>query len=894
MSIEGESSTSASRSLDARVLHRALSASLFGSEAGPAALGPYHLVRRIGAGGMGLVFEACDSRTGQRLALKILRERGPQALQRLKREFRALSDLHHPNLVQLYELSIDGHDPFITMELVEGCRLVEYVRPAGQLDPARLEHVLRQLIDAVSTLHAAGKLHRDLKPSNLLVRPDGQLVLLDFGLAQAVGGGDEASGTPAYMAPERLLGQPATTASDWFSVGVLAHEALRTVACAEDIAAGEDGVLVHEAPVACAQDIATSAHAAPRDHLGHLALDLLQLSTRLRDSDPAARPSSEELRAAFGLPALEASPLPPVGFHGLETPFVGREGELERLHDTFARVATGACAIVYLHGEPGIGKSALAKRFMEQLRSGPSTLLAGRCYEHELIPYNAADGLVDALAQHLEQLPEGDPARAPREGASELVRLFPALRGAFQGDVADLGTTSVDPHRLRQRAFAALRALVQALAASSPLVIHLDDLQWGDVDSAQLLLELLAAPAPAPLLFIASYRTADKDGSACVRALQESWPLTHIDVHELEVGPLLDEPALTLARGLAQGSLGEGTLLSLTKEAGGSPLFLRALVLHQVRASSSEITLGATSFQQLLGSALLELPEPSRELLYMITLAGRPIARELLLRASAHIRPDATWAQHLARLQRTGLARGVRGPGGMLESYHDRVRTGVAETIEPAMRRRLHAALAAAEATSRQPDAEFLAYQYLGAGERDNAARFAEVAGDRAFDAVALERAAELYTLALDGAVGPRSPALIEKLANAIAFSGRCEQAAPLYLEAAEASDPQRALKLRLRAAEMLLRAGRFAASTEVAKPVLRAVGLGYPRSIPGVLLSVVADAAKIELRIRRRPIHEILPHRAPTAREELRAEVSVRAPPEHRGPSPFVLTARA
>src|SRR6476619_6726274 len=171
----------------------------------------FSLVRRLGEGGMGIVYEAIDRDRGLHVALKTLRETSPDTLLRLKNEFRALHELHHPNLVALGELIEQAGWWFFTMELIDGVDVVRWVRPAGRLDEARLRAVLPQLVGALSALHRVGKVHRDVKPSNVMVTPAGRVVLLDFGLTTRVAVDDTLSsgsnvGTTDYMAPEQTAG----------------------------------------------------------------------------------------------------------------------------------------------------------------------------------------------------------------------------------------------------------------------------------------------------------------------------------------------------------------------------------------------------------------------------------------------------------------------------------------------------------------------------------------------------------------------------------------------------------------------------------------------------------------------------------------------------------------
>src|SRR5262245_3405468 len=171
----------------------------------------FSLVRKLGQGGMGVVYEAVDVERGARVALKTLPRFHPVALYRFKQEFRTLANLAHESLVPLYELISDGTTWFFTMELIEGVDFLTYVHrtvsgaeaddethgglePKCWADPDRLRSTMRQIVEGVLHLHDHGILHRDLKPSNVLVRRDGRVAILDFGLVtqlDAVGGQDE-------------------------------------------------------------------------------------------------------------------------------------------------------------------------------------------------------------------------------------------------------------------------------------------------------------------------------------------------------------------------------------------------------------------------------------------------------------------------------------------------------------------------------------------------------------------------------------------------------------------------------------------------------------------------------------------------------------------------------
>jgi len=188
----------------------------------------FEIRRRLGAGGMGVVYAAYDRERNAQVAIKTLRSLSPDRIARFKSEFRAVQGLSHPNLVAMGELLEAGGQWFFTMELVDGVDFARYVRPSSDdatavsatehtprpqiaaLDEPRLRDAACQLARGLAALHAAGMIHRDVKPSNVRVTPEGRVVLLDFGLirdARSVDSTDaDMVGTVAYMAPEQAWG----------------------------------------------------------------------------------------------------------------------------------------------------------------------------------------------------------------------------------------------------------------------------------------------------------------------------------------------------------------------------------------------------------------------------------------------------------------------------------------------------------------------------------------------------------------------------------------------------------------------------------------------------------------------------------------------------------------
>ena len=203
--------------------------------------GPYEIQSPLGAGGMGEVYRATDTKLGRDVALKVLpgeMAQDPERLARFRREAKALAQLDHPNIVTIYSVEECDGVHFLTMQLVEGLPL-DRVIPQGGLPFEQIVEIASALGDALAAAHDKGIVHRDLKPANVMVSNEGRVKVLDFGLAKDVGASDPADatltsdhrtqagmvmGTPAYMSPEQTSGRPLDHRTDIFSLGVVLHE----------------------------------------------------------------------------------------------------------------------------------------------------------------------------------------------------------------------------------------------------------------------------------------------------------------------------------------------------------------------------------------------------------------------------------------------------------------------------------------------------------------------------------------------------------------------------------------------------------------------------------------------------------------------------------------------
>ena len=429
----------------------------------------FEIVRRIGAGGIGLVYEAIDREYNNHVALKTLQRLDSTVLVRFKNEFRLLQDLHHHNLIRLGELFEEQGRWFFTMELLDGVDFITHVAaqtadhshaaatavlgpperlpkplpdapdfpndgsdnapptastaelPRGSLGPAldndasahtfdetRLRSALSQLAFGLLALHQAGMVHRDIKPKNVMVCA-GRVVLLDFGLVS------EERPWHRYRWDEGMvLGTPLYMAPEQAS-GQVATQASDWYSV---------GTILYEALTGTRPYEGQTARVL-MDKLAHdpippslrvregimIPSDLERLCLDLLRRNPRERPSGKEVLARLRSAAPDVH-LAAISSAAIAAdrgvPFFGREPELSQLRHALSQVQPGQPRLALVHGKSGMGKSALIEHFAREVRDREGVLvLRGRCYEREAVPYKAFDGIVDDLSRYLRELYTG-------------------------------------------------------------------------------------------------------------------------------------------------------------------------------------------------------------------------------------------------------------------------------------------------------------------------------------------------------------------------------------------------------------------------------------------------------------------------------------------------------
>ncbi len=823
----------------------------------------FRIVRQLGAGGMGVVYEAEDRERRQRVALKTLKNASADTLYRLKQEFRALAELEHPNLVTLHELFVadgtsaatpwGGQDPgpcFMTMELVDGVDIREYVKQ----DEARLRAVLPQLARGLLALHDSGKIHRDVKPPNVLVTGEGRVVLVDFGLVTHAEGAPNAPvesllgravGTVAYMSPEQCCGDVRVTpAADWYAVGVVLYELLT-------------GRVPFEGPMMRVfVEKQQRAPPPPRAIVPSVPKDLDELCTALLERLPGDRPDGRTVLRRLGAAEHELT--------GATTSmtraggFAGRDAELGVLREKLAAMLDLRGSAVLVRGATGLGKSVLVQRFLESARADHRELvvLRGRCYERETVPYQAMDSLIDDLSHYLRSLSAADAASLMPREAGLLPRVFPVLGRVAAIASAPRAREIADPQELRTRAFSALREVLQRIGERHPLVVALDDMHWVDASTLSVLADVLRPPdAPVMLLLLA---TRD-EGSRALEQLFERAGLAHAIV---DLAPLSSAASIELAQRLL-GSDAAHQAKEVAREANGNPFFLGELV--KFVQTSDRAALRALRLEDVIRARVAQLSPSGRRVLELVAASDEPVSRRVLATA-ADVSPEAL-AREIAMLRSLHF---VRLAGGLaddrIEPYHGRVREVVLLTTSAEERRGHHRSLALALGQWNEGTPEGLALLWHSAGDRARARENALKAADDAVFRLHFDRAAELFKLVIEMSEGDDARALRgihRRLGDALASAGRPREAAVALLRACEGADGAERLELRRLAAENLLRGGYLEAGLVEVRGVLEAIKMRLAPTPLRALVSLLLVRAWLTIRglgFRERPVSRIAP----------------------------------
>ncbi len=600
----------------------------------PERIGRYRVVELLGEGGMGRVFAAEDQTLQRRVAVKVLKEWGDSSRRRFLREARAAARISHPNVCPIFEVGEHGGRPFLATELLTGETLAKRL----QRGPLSLHEVLdlaRDMLAALGALHESGIVHRDVKPSNVFLTSHGAK-LLDFGLARdlprdvtaALASGGELTpsgilvGTPGYMAPEQVLGHPVDERADLFATGVILYEALTgrrpfTGASTVQVLSA----VLHEDPPSLTGNPLGVFDPPLRRALAKPPDQRFASAREMTDALEAAGRAVEN-RARAAVPARE--------------PFVGRKDELAWLEQRLAAAMAGEGSVAFVTGERGVGKSTLVGEFLRRVRSGtvPVSIAAGRCVETQG-PGEAFLPFLDALGRLL--------TRRGRERTTELLRTYaPTICVQFRAGLLPDPDGSLHRQAVgatRERLVRETGDFMEAASRDYPVVLCLEDLQWADAATVDMLHHVGCRIARQRMLVLGAYRHADVDaGNPPLKRCAVDLGARGV-ARELTLGSLSSEDLQSYLEARFVPNRFPDTLASaLFARTEGLALFTRSLVdLLQERGDIvhddgtwdlarpvEELDLApAQGLRDLVRQHVEALPEPRRELLQHAAVSGR-------------------------------------------------------------------------------------------------------------------------------------------------------------------------------------------------------------------------------------------------------------------------------
>ncbi len=811
--------------------------------------GRYQLIRELGSGGMGSVFEGHDNLLDRRVAVKVISKSsqsrlGSEGKSRLMQEAKAAARLNHPNIVDVYDAGEADETSFIVMELIQGDSLYE-CKPESI---SELFSIASQICAALEHAHAHGVIHRDLKPENILVTPTGAVKLTDFGLAVSFGArgslDEMVVGTVLYMAPEAAAHQQYDGRSDLYSLGVILYELSTGIVpfSAED-------------PLAILSQHLYAPVVPPRAHNPEIPTVLDTLIVQLLSKRPEDRPANAgELRRLLesiqdtenlGIgtaTAPEYSLLDRITRGRL----VGRERELAQMIGIWRQTASEHGSVLFISGEPGIGKTRLARELVAHSLISGGRVLSGACYAEGGVPY-------DPFPQIIREMFEESDAEQdiPRFVLADLIQIAPDLRPRYP-DVYP--NPPLEPQSEQQRIFESVASWLGVLSAQSPVLLFIDDVHWADSGTLSLLRYLARRTHKIRLLIMLPYRELELDEFGALNALLHDLNRERISERIKLIRFNRGQSQTMLASILSpNGNIDESLVDQIYYETEGNPFFIEEVCKALIETGKLRYEGSVWSAEELeeidipqsvrvtLQSRLGRLPKPTQEVLRCASVLGRQFDADTLQIACGLDEEElivslesAERAQIITEIPRK------RGTALSYEFVHTLIPATLAEQLSGLRLQRLHHNAAQAIEVNHPDDYEALGYHFERAGDTERACVYYHRAGERALARYANQEAERYLRSALELEIDtPDASLLLSSLGEALFRQSRYEEARSTWDLAIErynqAGDFDNQARLTARQARAAWYQHETTKSLEICRRGLASLGNYMDLNTPGV-----------------------------------------------------------
>ncbi|HEY4002869.1 MAG TPA: protein kinase [Candidatus Xenobia bacterium] len=822
-------------------------------------VGRFQLVRKLGQGGTGVVWEARDTRSGARVALKILRhgDLTPLEVARFNREYSVLSRLSHANLVQVYEYGMDGGRPFYTMELLEGTTLAALTAaedlPREDLWGARnpvIFRILFALLDAMEHLHRRGIVHRDVKPGNIMLTPGGGIKLMDFGLARDASVDAVLTepgtivGTLRYCSPEQVASKPVDARSDIYAFGVILYE----LATGRPPFSGDGWPVVSQILKEPVPPPVQFNPRLPGQFAGLMLRCLEKKATNRPQSVGKVRQQLGALADALGVdvPQTETDRrirLEVAGEQILFAPrYIAPAGMRATCEKFLSFIEGGHNGFMLVYGDEGMGKSRFAEEFEGIAQERKVRVVRSTCEGSGAVPYHAVAPLIQSICHGMSTDELG-----ARFGDAGLARFLEA------GEAPD-----GDPHAEKLKLFAAVSRVVRYAAREEGLLFVVDDIQWADIDNFELLSYLVRDQAYRPAVGDHGVGVAWTCVSEAEPSLRERISrLTSGHVHTEFTLPALVPPDVVDMVGSVLGDDDAAEKLGtvLYRETHGNPAFvvecLKRLVEAGVLAEQDGAWMAVPSWQAVakavprsladaFGQRLQGLSDSALEVLRIAAILGAGFSMQVL-------RACGGQAEAVDELLARYVLMAVPGRRqGQLAFVSPRLRRYVVDGLSFEQREPLERQiLLGLEKQYQEGDRRVLhalAAHAVQVGDEDRALQYVLLAAYAASSVRSNQRAADLYEVArtMPGFEGRLTAPLRDGIFDVMMSAGRYTAAAKLAEESSGVeADRTRQAHWQHRLGRAMMGLGKSDEALKHFTASLEALGFKTPSQGPALLGSL-------------------------------------------------------